>query len=154
MDNINFAKLTPAQSATLARIRHALATNPKAVERAVLVVYANQTQDEKRDSDTKHNNLKGFNAADASRLSYYSRWINSGRSLTGNHLERARKVVGKYWRQLLVAALKKAESAPKPAHSTVQPPPGSWAETARMMASFAPEFDWDAWKDEMKEQSY
>lgn len=33
------------------------------------------------------------------------------------------------------------------------PPPGSWAETARFMASFYPDdgFDWDAWKDEQKE---
>lgn len=33
------------------------------------------------------------------------------------------------------------------------PPVGSWAETARLMASFGsdPDMDWDAWKDEMKE---
>ena len=33
-----------------------------------------------------------------------------------------------------------------------QPPAGSWAETARMMASMDDSgFDWDAWKDQMKE---
>ena len=34
-----------------------------------------------------------------------------------------------------------------------QPPAGSWAETARMMAQMFPDSDtdWDAWKDEMKE---
>ena len=32
-----------------------------------------------------------------------------------------------------------------------EPPPGSWAETARMMASMFPDEDWDAWKDEMKD---
>ena len=34
-----------------------------------------------------------------------------------------------------------------------EPPPGSWAETARMMAQMFPDdgFDWDAWKDQMKE---
>jgi len=31
------------------------------------------------------------------------------------------------------------------------PPPGSYAETARAMADIFPDFDWDAWKDEMKE---
>ena len=35
----------------------------------------------------------------------------------------------------------------------VQPPVGSYAATARMMASMFPDFDWDAWKDEMKEAS-
>lgn len=36
---------------------------------------------------------------------------------------------------------------------TMLPPPGSWAETARMMAQAFPDddFDWDRWKDEMKE---
>lgn len=34
-----------------------------------------------------------------------------------------------------------------------QPPPGSWAESARMMARLFPDSDtdWDVWKDEMKE---
>ena len=33
-----------------------------------------------------------------------------------------------------------------------QPPPGSWADIARMMAQDDDSgFDWDAWKDEMKE---
>lgn len=34
------------------------------------------------------------------------------------------------------------------------PPLGSWAETARVMRSMFPDedFDWDAWKDEMKER--
>lgn len=33
-----------------------------------------------------------------------------------------------------------------------EPPAGSWAATARMMASLDPDFDWDSWKDEMKER--
>lgn len=33
------------------------------------------------------------------------------------------------------------------------PPPGSWAAVARMMAANDDSgFDWDAWKDEMKER--
>jgi hypothetical protein len=33
-----------------------------------------------------------------------------------------------------------------------QPPPGSWADMARIMAQDDDSgFDWDAWKDEMKE---
>jgi hypothetical protein len=38
--------------------------------------------------------------------------------------------------------------------SRTQPPPGSWAETAREMARMYPDMDWDAWKDEMKEGGY
>ena len=35
-----------------------------------------------------------------------------------------------------------------------QPPPGSWADIARMMAAISSDddgVDWDRWKDEMKE---
>lgn len=35
--------------------------------------------------------------------------------------------------------------------SRVEPPVGSWAATAREMAKCFPDFDLDAWKDEMKE---
>jgi hypothetical protein len=35
------------------------------------------------------------------------------------------------------------------------PPPGSWADVARMMAQGDDSgFDWDAWKDQMKEQDF
>jgi hypothetical protein len=37
-------------------------------------------------------------------------------------------------------------------HDERQPPRGSWADVARMMAQGDDSgFDWDAWKDEMKE---
>lgn len=42
----------------------------------------------------------------------------------------------------------------KPAPSTTQPPPGSWADIARMMAAIGADddgVDWDAWKDACKE---
>ncbi len=37
-----------------------------------------------------------------------------------------------------------------------EPPPGSWAATARLMASSGVDdgFDWDVWKDEMKERDH
>jgi len=40
---------------------------------------------------------------------------------------------------------------------TNEPPPGSWAAVARIMASMPqdpdePPIDWDAWKDEMKDR--
>lgn len=34
-----------------------------------------------------------------------------------------------------------------------QPVAGTYAETARIMAEMFPDFDWDAWKDEAKENS-
>ncbi len=37
-------------------------------------------------------------------------------------------------------------------YSTTEPQVGTYAYTARMMAEIMPEYDWDAWKDEMKER--
>ena len=49
------------------------------------------------------------------------------------------------------------DGKPLPEHnpkSSMEPPPGSWASVARLMAQSSPDdgFDWDAWKDEMKER--
>ena len=35
-----------------------------------------------------------------------------------------------------------------------EPPIGSWAATARIMAEIFPDEDWDAWKDQMKEGDF
>lgn len=49
------------------------------------------------------------------------------------------------------APLPPVEDGPFP----IQPPPGSWADVARMMAQGDDSgFDWDAWKDEMKERDW
>lgn len=42
-----------------------------------------------------------------------------------------------------------ADESPEISHT--EPMPGTWADTARLMAEIDPDFDWDAWKDEMKE---
>lgn len=40
-----------------------------------------------------------------------------------------------------------------PEADTLMPPPGSWADVARIMAASDDSgFDWDAWKDQMKDQ--
>ena len=40
----------------------------------------------------------------------------------------------------------------RPLYTTYEPPAGSWAATARMMAQNDDSgFDWDAWKNQMKE---
>jgi argininosuccinate lyase len=80
-------------------------TNNLAVERAILVVWKNQTKEEQRASDTLENNGVGFTGAHAKMGSYYAEWINSGKHLNGKHLEKARKMAVKYHRQLLAAVV-------------------------------------------------
>jgi hypothetical protein len=44
------------------------------------------------------------------------------------------------------------ETPEKAADATPEPEVGTYAATARTMAAIFPDFDWDAWKDEMKER--
>lgn len=93
---------------TRAEIRNLLLTNDFCVERAMVVLYERQTESEQSASITMNLNGRGFNSSDASKGSYYARWVKSGRRLTGSYLERARAMSLKYTRQLLEAAEAKA----------------------------------------------
>lgn len=78
----------------------------------------------------------------------------------GTVMDRARKIALKHSRQLVDIANAKAENnakneepAPVAVSKPIDAPVGSWAQTARMMAQMDNSgFDWDAWKDEMKER--
>jgi hypothetical protein len=134
-----------------------LDSNDRAVERAIVAIYERQTADEKQTEHTRHDNRVGFRQNHAKRMSYYARLIKSGRHLYPRQLELSRSWMKMYRKQLADIANKKAEAAdrsPTVAAKTVprDPPPGTWAETARAMAGLFPDFDWDAWKDEMKER--
>lgn len=72
----------------------------RAVGRAMVAIYKRQTADEARGGYTAASNGRGFNKADASRGTYYARWVLSGRKLSGRHLEKARKMALRYRRQL------------------------------------------------------
>lgn len=85
---------------TKERIQHLLRTNDTAVERAICAIFERQTQDEQATSATRHTNHRGFRQNHASKGSYYARWVNSGRRLTGHHLANARKIALQYHRQL------------------------------------------------------
>ena len=87
-----------------------LETNNKAVERAILAIYENQTTTEKRAEKTIEHNKIGFNGVDARFGTYYAKYLLSGKHLTGDHINKARKMVKKYTRQLLDIAKGKAAS--------------------------------------------
>lgn len=91
-------------------IRELLQTSDLAVEKGVVALFHRQTSDEKQTEATRHTNAKGFSQADAKKGSYYARWVMGKRRLTGYHLDRARKIIVKYRRQLLIVAAEKAIS--------------------------------------------
>jgi hypothetical protein len=93
---------------TLTDILSILDANPRAVDRAMVVLFYRQTEDEKRLSEARYLNGRGFSAADAKTGTYYARWVLGGRQLSGWHLRNAREMAKRYVRQLLEAAEAKA----------------------------------------------
>ncbi len=90
-----------------AEILEALATNPRAVERALVLLYARQTSDEQSAQMTKHTNGRGFNSVDARFLSDLARKVQKGWKLSGPQMEWARKLLPKYAGQLAEEAAAK-----------------------------------------------
>lgn len=82
-------------------VRHHLQTSQAWVEKAIIKLFELQTADEQRAEITKHVNGKGFNSCDSKKLSYYAKWLHSGRHLTGPHLQKAHKIVPKYAGQIV-----------------------------------------------------
>ena len=82
-------------------INELLSSNDRAVERAIVRLYELQTDDEQHSSTTRVHNGQGFGSWYAKRGSYYARWVQSGRRLSGHHLEAARKIALKHSRQLV-----------------------------------------------------
>lgn len=110
-----------------------LRTNDLAVERAIVAIYHRQTQDEKRDSDTKHNNRRGFRSNHASTGSFYARIILKGWKEPGGRkrvhlnpqkLENARKIAAQYHRQLVEVASTRSALVEKEAREAA----GDWVK--------------------------
>lgn len=78
--------------------------NNLAVERAIVYIYSKQTESEKSAAFTTETNNVGFNKFDAKTGTYLAKWILSGRHLSGEFLEKGRKLSKKYVRQLVEKA--------------------------------------------------
>ena len=85
----------------------------------------------------------------------FSRYCKDGEAV----ISRARRIALKHSQQLVIIANGNAQPpkavVPEVVYNPevrVEPQPGSWAATARMMAqSDTSGFDWDSWKDQMKD---
>lgn len=88
-----------------------LDTNVVAVMRAIVAVYNLQTEDEKIEKVSKHENNVGFGKIDAKILAEYALDIKSGKGLTKAQIAIGRNKIKKYWRQLLMIANKENQGA-------------------------------------------
>lgn len=81
-------------------IDHLLDTRPVAVQRAIVHLFNLQTTAEKSSQTTLLNNSVGFCGWAARSGTYYAKWILDGKNLSGNHLEKARKIAKHHSRQI------------------------------------------------------
>lgn len=118
---------------TASYIQHILLTNDAAVGRAMVILLSRQTESEQHQGATHESNGKGFSAFTASAGTYYAKWVlgvpphtsahhlsaaittflasnNTGRPLTGKHLQAARKIALYHHKQILQVALAKQEA--------------------------------------------
>lgn len=102
--NITKEIMMPGKLWTRPMIDSLLRTNPKAVERAMVVLFNRQTRAEQSTESTNVLNQRGFSAFNAKTGSYYVKWVMSGRHLTGMHLEKARKIAIRHSKQLVEEA--------------------------------------------------
>lgn len=92
---------------TIERIKELLLTNPIMLERSIVKIWENQTNDEQSSLTTHHNNGIGFNGTDAHILSSFAEWIMKsyrpeGQRLSDKQRALAMKKMPKYSRQLLM----------------------------------------------------
>ena len=82
-------------------IQDLLARSDYAVKRAVLAIYARQTENERREGLTQQKNGVGFSAWDAEYFTLVAEAIELGREFKHEDAERARRRgIKRYWRQL------------------------------------------------------
>ena len=88
-------------------IRTAIVSNNRALYKALLIIYENQTSEEKSAQTTIEDNEVGFSGVDARLLSSFAAYLQRWGDLTERQLVHARKKMPKYARQILDLSLAK-----------------------------------------------
>lgn len=77
---------------------------PTMLKASILIIYKNQTQDEKDSRGTLHKNGVGFNQVDAAYLTTLAKELKDGKPFTMTDYKKASNKMKKYWKQLMVEA--------------------------------------------------
>ena len=86
---------------TKSRVQSLVTNNDKALERAVLFIHSMQTRDEQIEKVTKYWNSRGWCMVDAKRGARWAHFVAEGRGIREFEKATVRRVMRKYWRQLL-----------------------------------------------------
>ena len=90
-------------------LRDLVKTNDKALLRAIILIYNNQTFEERVRGMAIESNKTGFDKIDADEMGIIAKKIKSGQPLTKGELAKSRNKMRKYWRQLMIISKEKME---------------------------------------------
>lgn len=90
-------------------IKDLLKHDNKALLRAIVIIYDNQTEEEKRKRLSISENKIGFSKIDVEVMSKIANKIKDGKLLTEGELEMSRNKMTKYWKQLMIYSKNRAE---------------------------------------------
>ena len=93
-----------------AYLKDLLKTNDKALLRAIILIYDNQTSEEKDKGESIEDNCIGFSKIDAKEMGDIARKIKANKTLTKGELAKSRNKMQKYWKQLMIISKKRAET--------------------------------------------
>ena len=93
-----------------AYLKDLLKTNNKALLKAIVLVYDNQTPEEKDKGESIEDNCIGFSKIDAKEMGDIARKIKANKALTKGELAKSRNKMQKYWKQLMIISKKQAEA--------------------------------------------
>lgn len=88
-------------------IKQLLRTNDAALYKAAVLIYRNQTEEEKIRGESIDHNSIGYNRWDATYMGMIARSVIGGETLSQRQLERVRRILPKYWRQLMAMSKQK-----------------------------------------------
>ena len=92
-----------------AYLKDLVKTNDKALLRAIVLVYDNQTCEEKNKGESIEDNCIGFSKVDAYEMGKIAQKIKRGESLTKGELAKSRNKMQKYWKQLMTISKRNAK---------------------------------------------
>ena len=93
-----------------AYLKDLLKTNDRALLRAIVLIYNNQTDEEKNKGESIENNRVGFSKIDAKEMGDIAKKIKAGKALTKGELAKSRNKMQKYWKQLMIISKKRIEA--------------------------------------------
>lgn len=92
-----------------AYLKKLIKTNEKALLKSILLIYDNQTNDEKEIGKSVEDNKVGFSKWDAEEMSDIAKKLKQNKELSLNEIVHARLVMPKYWKQLMIISKRNME---------------------------------------------